>query len=45
MVNEAARLHFTRRKPHFTQKPQAFLHIFTEVPEALLVKSLPRGRL
>ena len=26
--HEAARLHFTRRQPHFTQKPNAFLHIF-----------------
>jgi len=29
MVNEAARLHFTRRQPLFTQKAEPFLHIFT----------------
>ena len=45
---EAARLLFTRHQPLFTQKPQAFLHIFTG-GEALLVKTLrfaelvPRG--
>ena len=30
MANEAARLHFTRRQPLFTQKAQPFLHIFTK---------------
>ena len=40
MVNEAERLHFTRRPPLFSQKPQAFLHIFTKTTTALLVKPL-----
>ena len=42
MVNEAckASLHAFALQKLFTQKPSAFLHIFTKTPTALLVKSL-----